>query len=94
MQTPAGTQKKVFLRRNLAKAAPGSDLAAAVKGVRMMNGLEAKLSCSNSKVSYVLDTEDILYRPQHRALSADAAAAASARRAKKFQGFVSKASGQ
>lgn len=56
----------LFLRRNLpAPARPGSAddvLLAALRSVHILNGLECKISCSTSKVSYVLDTEDVLCR--------------------------------
>ncbi len=54
-------------RRAGAAAAPGGGAAreragAALAGAALSNGLEAKISCANSKVSYVLDTEDVLWR--------------------------------
>jgi len=35
-------------------------------GVQVANGLECKISCKTSKVSYVLDTEDFLFRLKKR----------------------------
>lgn len=40
----------------------GVGTVAAMEGVTIVNGLECKLSCVTSKVSYVLDTEDWLHR--------------------------------
>lgn len=56
----------LFLRRNLpltARSGRTDDaLPAALQKVHILNGLECKISCSTSKVSYVLDTEDVLCR--------------------------------
>lgn len=55
----------VFLARNKRKYACDDEYAStckAMKGVRVVNGLEYKITCSTSKVSYVLDTEDFLFR--------------------------------
>ncbi|XP_060214426.1 paired amphipathic helix protein Sin3-like 4 isoform X1 [Lycium barbarum] len=37
-----------------------------MEGLRIFNGLECKIACSSSKVSYVLDTEDYLIRSRKR----------------------------
>ncbi|KAF5206479.1 Paired amphipathic helix protein sin3-like [Thalictrum thalictroides] len=55
----------VFLERNKRKYASGDDVSVtstAMEGVKVSNGLECKIACNSSKVSYVLDTEDFLYR--------------------------------
>eukprot|EP00775_Hariotina_reticulata_P006274 gene6274-6513_t len=85
MSSPAGTNKdKVFLSRNTGRlrSAAGDDprLMSALQGVAVANGLECKISCQNSKVSYVLDTEDVLYRQQRsqKQASADQPAATAA----------------
>ncbi|XP_021731191.1 paired amphipathic helix protein Sin3-like 4 [Chenopodium quinoa] len=39
-----------------------SSASKAMEGVQVVNGLECKIACNSSKVSYVLDTEDFLYR--------------------------------
>eukprot|EP00268_Persea_americana_P032753 TRINITY_DN322_c0_g1_i5.p1 TRINITY_DN322_c0_g1~~TRINITY_DN322_c0_g1_i5.p1 ORF type:complete len:1449 (+),score=328.48 TRINITY_DN322_c0_g1_i5:313-4659(+) len=55
----------VFLGRNLRKYAYGDECSAicmAMEDIRLVNGLECKISCNSSKVSYVLDTEDFLFR--------------------------------
>ena len=65
--TPAVTQSRngieevlAVFRRKLEKKGRKEDLA----GCILRNGLEHKVSCSTSKVSYVLDTEDIFFRPK------------------------------
>tara|TARA_B100001142_G_C14346217_1_gene660105 strand:- start:2091 stop:5489 length:3399 start_codon:yes stop_codon:yes gene_type:complete len=51
----------IFLRRTkLISMIFGSTSSATP--VSVLNSLECKVSCSNSKVSYVLDTEDVFYR--------------------------------
>ncbi|WOL03842.1 paired amphipathic helix protein Sin3-like 4 isoform X2 [Canna indica] len=55
----------IFLRRNKRKNEVADDLSATSKslnGIKVTNSLECKISCSSSKVSYVLDTEDFLIR--------------------------------
>ncbi|KAL1317335.1 paired amphipathic helix protein Sin3-like 4 isoform X2 [Arachis ipaensis] len=53
----------IFLRRNKRRYACADDISSeAVEGLQVINGLECKISCSSSKVSYVLDTEDFLFR--------------------------------
>ncbi|GFY88375.1 SIN3-like 3 [Actinidia rufa] len=55
--------------KNKRKYELGDELSAtsqAMEGLRVMNGLECKIACSSSKVSYVLDTEDFLYRPRKK----------------------------
>ena len=51
----------VYLHRS--KTAPGLDRGPDAMGkTSVYNSLECKISCSNSKVSYVLDTEDVFHR--------------------------------
>ncbi|XP_020097203.1 paired amphipathic helix protein Sin3-like 4 [Ananas comosus] len=55
----------VFLGRNKRKQGSDDDYSTTCKamdGIRVINGLECKISCNSSKVSYVLDTEDVLFR--------------------------------
>ncbi|XP_042497948.1 paired amphipathic helix protein Sin3-like 4 isoform X3 [Macadamia integrifolia] len=59
----------VFLRRNKRKFVCGDEFSAACKamdGVKIVNGLECKIACNSSKVSYVLDTEDFLFRMRRK----------------------------
>ena len=57
---------KVFLKRTLQglKDVNGTDeqLPGELKNFYIWNGLECKIACNTSKVSYVLDTEDVLLR--------------------------------
>ncbi|XP_022151191.1 paired amphipathic helix protein Sin3-like 4 isoform X1 [Momordica charantia] len=55
----------IFLKRNKRKYACGDENSAAchaLEGLKIVNGLECKIACNSSKVSYVLDTEDFLFR--------------------------------
>ncbi|XP_077237908.1 paired amphipathic helix protein Sin3-like 3 [Tasmannia lanceolata] len=55
----------VFLRRNKRKYSCDDKFSATCKvmeGVHLFNGLECKISCNSSKMSYFLDTEDFLFR--------------------------------
>eukprot|EP00252_Welwitschia_mirabilis_P014433 TRINITY_DN3170_c0_g1_i2.p1 TRINITY_DN3170_c0_g1~~TRINITY_DN3170_c0_g1_i2.p1 ORF type:complete len:1323 (+),score=353.10 TRINITY_DN3170_c0_g1_i2:643-4611(+) len=55
----------VFLQRNKRKYTCDDDYTStckAMKDVQVVNGLEYKITCTTSKVSYVLDTEDFLFR--------------------------------
>ncbi|ERN01712.1 hypothetical protein AMTRI_Chr10g229680 [Amborella trichopoda] len=55
----------VFLKRTKQKYGSDDESSSsclALEGVRVVNGLEYKISCNTSKVSYVLDTEDFLIR--------------------------------
>ncbi|KAL5725314.1 hypothetical protein ACHQM5_008470 [Ranunculus cassubicifolius] len=55
----------VYLKRNKQKLAGGdesNDSCKSIEEVQISNGLECKIACSSSKVSYVLDTEDYLIR--------------------------------
>uniref|UniRef100_A0A1D1XQ92 Paired amphipathic helix protein Sin3-like 4 n=1 Tax=Anthurium amnicola TaxID=1678845 RepID=A0A1D1XQ92_9ARAE len=59
----------VFLGRNKRKNAKGDEYSATSKAMeasRVINGLECKISCCSSKVSYVLGTEDLFYRKKRR----------------------------
>jgi paired amphipathic helix protein Sin3a len=59
----------VFLVRNKRKQSNNdepSDSMKAMDGIKVVNGLECKISCRTSKVSYVLDTEDFLFRLRKR----------------------------
>ncbi|KAJ8775063.1 hypothetical protein K2173_020067 [Erythroxylum novogranatense] len=57
----------IILCRNKRKYAglqESSALSIAVEGVKMFNGLECKIACNSCKISYVLDTEDLFFRPR------------------------------
>ncbi|CAK9146264.1 unnamed protein product [Ilex paraguariensis] len=67
---PANEEKPgIFLRRNKRKYACGDEVSAtceAMDGIKVVNGLECKIACNLSKVSYVLDTEDFLWRTRRK----------------------------
>ncbi|KAI4321360.1 hypothetical protein MLD38_034752 [Melastoma candidum] len=56
----------VFLLRNKQGFSTLDEFAStcALEGVRILNGLECKIACNSSKTSYVLDTEDVFFRPR------------------------------
>ncbi|XP_057774746.1 paired amphipathic helix protein Sin3-like 3 isoform X2 [Salvia miltiorrhiza] len=59
----------VFLKRNKKLYSSGdeySDMCKATEGLVFHNGVEMKVNCNSLKVSYVLGTEDFLYRPRRR----------------------------
>lgn len=71
LATVPGKKEKpgIFLKRSKRKYACGgevSDTDQAIEGLEIVNGLECKIACNSSKVSYVLDTEDVLYRAKRR----------------------------
>ncbi|WCJ21740.1 Paired amphipathic helix protein Sin3-like 4 [Euphorbia peplus] len=55
----------IFLKRNK-HACANPDECQAMEGFEVFNGLECKIACISSKVSYVLDTEDFLFRTKKR----------------------------
>ncbi|KAK7386922.1 hypothetical protein VNO78_27297 [Psophocarpus tetragonolobus] len=60
---PDKKKSGVYLKRNKRKYASSDEFSSqTVDGLQIINGLECKIACSSSKVSYVLDTEDFLYR--------------------------------
>ncbi|XP_039017824.1 paired amphipathic helix protein Sin3-like 4 isoform X2 [Hibiscus syriacus] len=62
----------IFLKRNIRKCVGGDDPSSTclvTEGLKIVNGLECKISCHSSKVSYVLDTEDILFRVRRKPAS-------------------------
>ncbi|KAA8529502.1 hypothetical protein F0562_033699 [Nyssa sinensis] len=66
---PEKKKSGIFLRRNEHQYACGNELSTtcqAMEGLEIVNGLECKIACSSSKVSYVLDTEDFLYRRRRK----------------------------
>ncbi|KAK4772300.1 hypothetical protein SAY86_014075 [Trapa natans] len=60
----------IFLKRNKRKVS-GIDENHVTERLTIMNGLECKIACNSSKVSYVLDTEDFLFRRKKRNTTAD-----------------------
>ncbi|XP_024363995.1 paired amphipathic helix protein Sin3-like 4 isoform X2 [Physcomitrium patens] len=58
---PSSKRGQVFCARNLKRMRVEED-ADYGEDVNILNGLEIKMSCRTSKVSYVLDTEDVFWR--------------------------------
>nr|GMD16980.1 paired amphipathic helix protein Sin3-like 3 isoform X1 [Ipomoea batatas] len=59
----------VFLKRNRQKYGSRDETSAALEaiaGFKVLNGLECKIACKSLKVSYVLDTEDSMFRMKKR----------------------------
>ncbi|XP_047312064.1 paired amphipathic helix protein Sin3-like 2 [Impatiens glandulifera] len=57
----------IYLQRNKRKNEHVNESSSDVDGgVRVLNGLECKMACNSSKISYVLDTEDFFIRPKRR----------------------------
>uniref|UniRef100_A0A2P2MR99 Uncharacterized protein MANES_01G194400 n=1 Tax=Rhizophora mucronata TaxID=61149 RepID=A0A2P2MR99_RHIMU len=55
----------IFLKRNKLKYSV-TDECQITEGFQVFNGLECKIACNSSKVSYVLDTEDFLCRTNRK----------------------------
>ncbi|MBA0779336.1 hypothetical protein Gotri_003596, partial [Gossypium trilobum] len=54
-----------FLKRNVCKCVGGDKLFSTcreTKGPKVVNGLESKIACNSSKVSYALDREVFLFQ--------------------------------
>ncbi|KAJ0754471.1 putative transcription regulator Others family [Helianthus annuus] len=58
----AKKQSSIMMQRNKRRV----DESLAMEGARVVNGLEYKMSCSSSKISYVLDTEDLFFRERRK----------------------------
>ncbi|KAJ4884289.1 Paired amphipathic helix protein Sin3-like 4 [Raphanus sativus] len=56
---------RIYLKRNKRKNGDDDELSTTDR-VKINNGLECKITCSSSKVSYVFDTEDVLHRVKRR----------------------------
>ncbi|XP_010471006.1 PREDICTED: paired amphipathic helix protein Sin3-like 4 [Camelina sativa] len=64
-QPNAKESPRIYLKRNKRKNGGNSELCTTDE-VKTINGLECKITCSSSKVSYVLDTEDVFHRAKRR----------------------------
>ncbi|KAF8098764.1 hypothetical protein N665_0259s0034 [Sinapis alba] len=64
-QTNVKEKPRIYLNRNKRKNGDDDELCT-TGGVKIVNGLECKITCSSSKVSYVFDTEDVLHRVKRR----------------------------
>ncbi|XP_024973275.1 paired amphipathic helix protein Sin3-like 2 [Cynara cardunculus var. scolymus] len=66
---PGKKESGIMMQRNKRQFSDmdeSSAISAAMEGVHVVNGLEYKMSCSSSKISYVLDTEDLLFRERRK----------------------------
>ncbi|KAI4375308.1 hypothetical protein MLD38_013192 [Melastoma candidum] len=81
----------VYLKRNKPKHVDEEDdslVCNALNGVHVINGLECKIACSSSKISYVLDTEDLLFRRRRKPnISLSAAAKSTSRNGQRVERF-------
>ncbi|VVA94715.1 unnamed protein product [Arabis nemorensis] len=55
---------RIYLKRNKRKIGGEDEQLYNTDGVKIKNGLECKIACSSSKVSYVLETEDLMKRSE------------------------------
>ncbi|GAB4827456.1 hypothetical protein Ancab_034340 [Ancistrocladus abbreviatus] len=87
----------IMLQRNKHKSAGLDEYSAvsiAMEGVQLFNGLECKIACNSSKISYVLDTEDFFFRPKikRRNLAADQCSQLNQARIQRFYKILQPAS--
>ncbi|XP_010548113.1 PREDICTED: paired amphipathic helix protein Sin3-like 5 isoform X2 [Tarenaya hassleriana] len=64
----------VFLKRNKQKLFDNdesSGTSRAMERVKIINGMDCSITCSSSKIRYVPNTEDLLYRNKRRKLNSD-----------------------
>ncbi|KAF5479524.1 hypothetical protein F2P56_000335 [Juglans regia] len=62
----------IMLRRNKQTYAGLDECSAiymAMEGIHAVHGLECKIACNSSKISYVLDTEDFFFRPRRNRIN-------------------------
>ncbi|KAK9814633.1 hypothetical protein WJX72_009077 [[Myrmecia] bisecta] len=92
IEDSSGKRRQPFLVRSLPSARGGAlddQVVAAMKGTEVANGLECKIQTVSSKVSYVLDTEDIFRRFKRGKRSGPSAAAKQAR-TNRFNGWLNR----
>ncbi|XP_060959025.1 paired amphipathic helix protein Sin3-like 2 isoform X2 [Cannabis sativa] len=86
-------QDGIALRRNKRKYTvldESSAIAQAMEGVKVVNGLECKIACNSSKISYVLDTEDFFYRSKRKGTKSSGSKSSSDdQRVQRFHKFIS-----
>ncbi|KAE9590399.1 putative transcription regulator Others family [Lupinus albus] len=81
----------VILQRNKRKYEGLDEFSAicsAMEGVKVINGLECKISCNSSKISYVLDTQDFFFRPRSKRGSSSRTTSSSSSRHRRGKGSV------
>ncbi|KAL1218966.1 Paired amphipathic helix protein Sin3-like 3 [Cardamine amara subsp. amara] len=66
IQSDARENRRIYLKRNKRKIGGDDEQLYSTDGVKFKNGLECKIACNSSKVSYVLETEDLLVRVKKR----------------------------
>ncbi|XP_019452911.1 PREDICTED: paired amphipathic helix protein Sin3-like 2 isoform X4 [Lupinus angustifolius] len=72
----------VILQRNKRKYEGLDEFSAycsAMDGVQVINGLECKIACNSSKISYVLDTQDFFFRPKSKRRASSRTTSSSSR---------------
>lgn len=84
----------IMLQRNKHKYGGLDDLSAtclAMEDVHLVNGLECKIACTSSKISYVLDTEDYFFRTRwkRRKLTGSEVSQRNWARVERFHRFLS-----
>ncbi|KAL7221258.1 hypothetical protein ACSBR1_023248 [Camellia fascicularis] len=80
----------IFLQRNKRKYADLDEsvsLCKAIECIRVVNGLECKMTCTSSKISYVLDTEDYFFRVKKQRMSGDKVSCLNKERVRRFDEF-------
>lgn len=80
----------IFLQRNKRKYADLDEsvsLCKAIECIHVVNGLECKMTCTSSKISYVLDTEDYFFRVKKQRMSGDKVSCLNKERVRRFDEF-------
>ncbi|WJX65521.1 hypothetical protein P8452_50176 [Trifolium repens] len=76
----------ILLERNKPKYGDLDELSAicaVMEDVKVINGLECKISCNSSKISYVLDTQDFFFRPRRKRRTSSSSSSTSSSRSRK-----------
>ncbi|XP_024973666.1 paired amphipathic helix protein Sin3-like 2 isoform X2 [Cynara cardunculus var. scolymus] len=89
---PGRKQAGIFMHRSKRQFSD-LDEASAMEGADVINGLEYKMSCSSSKISYVLDTEDYFFRIRRKRRKLSGSGSSSSRSHAKVERFHSFLSG-
>ncbi|WOG93367.1 hypothetical protein DCAR_0312651 [Daucus carota subsp. sativus] len=82
---------RIILQRNKRMCANHdeySTIGIAMEDVKVVNGLECKMACSSSKISYVLDTEDLIYRDRRNKRKLSPLSNEAEARVQKFRRFL------
>ncbi|XP_023760329.1 paired amphipathic helix protein Sin3-like 2 [Lactuca sativa] len=94
---PTKKQSGILMNRNKRRFSDvdeSSSITVAMEGADVVNGLEYKMSCSSSKISYVLDTEDYfrVRRKQRNVSSSSSSSHSQQAKIERFHKFLSTAS--